>query len=113
MCVCVPPAAFARGPRSAEGHDSEVLRGAEATLNRTSVVEFEYHRVGLWKERPLFPTVSRLEALGFRCYWQSSTGRLARAAADECLAALTEHFMSNLVCARAADIWRVLDSLCS
>ena len=94
----------------AEGHDDEVLRGAEETLNRTTIVEFEYHFVGLWATRPLSATIARLEALRFQCFWQGNSGRLAHANADECLVSLSERFWSNLVCTREPKVLRIFEA---
>ena len=97
-----------------EGHDSKVLRGAEETLNRTKIVEFEYHYVGVWAQSgSLLRTLSRLEALGFSCYWQGGDGALAPLSATDqkCVVPMKERWWSNVLCTRDGQVRRVFDAL--
>ena len=51
-----------------EGWDAPVLRGARTALRerRVEVLEFEYHRLGLWaREERLQDTVAMLASYGY------------------------------------------------
>lgn len=54
-----------------EGFDPDVLRGARTMLSehRIRVIEFEYHKLRLWKVTALADVVSDLETLGYDCFF--------------------------------------------
>lgn len=63
-----------------EGWDALVIEGARGLLKskRVSVLEFEYHGVGMWSahrrgHRNLKTTVATLYGYGYRCFWQASS----------------------------------------
>jgi len=95
-----------------EGFDRLVLRGAVKALNRTRIVEFEYHRLGAWKGASLWETVSWLQAdYNFRCWWQGGgDGRLALIEA-KCTQSMRRGFWSNVLCAREDRFKRLFEHL--
>ena len=94
-----------------EGFDALVLRGANATLRRTLVVEFEYHKVGVWKHMGFWPTIDWLaQQHNFRCYWQGDDDSLAPVLA-ECDAGMKDAFWGNVVCTRSDRLARMLETL--
>jgi FkbM family methyltransferase len=64
-----------------EGNDWPVLLGAlNWTLPKVKYLEFEYHKVGRWKDIPLQPAIDTLQRAGggFICYWAGRMGKLWR-----------------------------------
>ena len=89
----------------AEGQDALVLEGADALLaaRRVAVLEFEFIARGFWRndhpdQRRLKPTLTRLEAHGYRCFWQGENGVLAPASGPYWCDEFQFKVRSNLVC---------------
>jgi FkbM family methyltransferase len=61
-----------------EGFDWPVLLGATKTLQSTKYLEFEYHKVGAWKQYNLSTAILSLHQQGFVCYWAGRGGKLWR-----------------------------------
>lgn len=85
----------------AEGHDPEVLKGAQGLLSRQGArtVLFEYHGVREWKRTDLKDVVERLDGLGYTCYLLQQEGVALRLTG--CWHASFEFKKwSNVMCAR-------------
>lgn len=101
----------------ANGMDALVLEGAAQTLaaNRIDVVAFEYHGIGFYGTcgecRSLRGMLTRLEALGYACYWQGAQGGVARASGRCWQDAFEFWGWSNLVCTHRADLRQVLERM--
>jgi hypothetical protein len=54
----------------AEGHDPDILDGAQDMLESQAVkvLVFEYHHIGSWETRDLSPVVERLDGFGYDCF---------------------------------------------
>ena len=99
-----------------EGHDALVLEGAEEAIRarRVALIEFEVNRNGFWtiqRRNPLFPerrtlrTVMRkLTAVGYGCFWQSSSGLVPLS--GPCWRPEFDQFRrwSNILCAHEAPV---------
>jgi len=64
----------------AEGHDPEVLKGAEGLLSRggARILEFEYHHLREWGVTSLQSVLQRLDAWGYDCFLLQRKGRVLR-----------------------------------
>lgn len=91
-----------------EGHDHEVLRGAEGTLRTQAlkVVVFEYG--GQWCVQPhqscvrLEPIVRFLATFGYQCWWLGNDGDVAHVS-PSCTDVSTRRW-SNLACMAAPEL---------
>lgn len=96
----------------AEGSDALILEGASRLLEarRIAVLEFEFIARGFWRsdkgrdQRTLAPVLGRLEAFGYRCFWQGEGGQLAAASGPFWCDAFQFRLRSNLVCSHRADV---------
>lgn len=101
----------------AEGFDPLIIDGATKMLasKRARVLEFEYHRVGMWKaERALQTTLGQLYASGYRCYWEGNDevkGALAPAGGSDWCDEFEFRNMSNVLCASEPALTQQLDRL--
>uniref|UniRef100_A0A7S0L056 Methyltransferase FkbM domain-containing protein n=1 Tax=Coccolithus braarudii TaxID=221442 RepID=A0A7S0L056_9EUKA len=92
-----------------EGHDSLVLLGASRGMKRRAfrVIEFEYHKVGMWARTSLNDTVVALRNHRYSCYWQGHRRLIVfRFDCDN-----EFHAWSNLVCTHEERVARRFDSL--
>lgn len=101
----------------AEGWDSLALEGLQSSLSRrlVALLEFEYSGAGYWsaahsESRTLERTLSWLDSLGYRCYWQARHDLIP--ATRPCWRAEFEtRSWSNLVCAHEPRVLAVLDGI--
>ena len=80
-----------------EGNDALVLEGARKGLKarQIRIVEFEYHKMGEWRNRRLNDTVTELMTFGYTCFWQGNR----KFSQYEIHCSNEFHAWSNLVCA--------------
>ena len=102
----------------AEGQDALILEGAHSMIaaQRIAVLEFEFIARGFWRsdhreQRLLGSTLQKLEANGYRCFWQGESGALAPASGPYWCDAFQFKMRSNLVCSHLATIVSVFHRL--
>lgn len=101
----------------AEGFDPLIIDGASKLLasKRARIVEFEYHRVGMWvKGRSLRTTLDQMYTAGYQCYWEGNDavkGALAPAGGSDWCPEFEFRNMSNVLCASEPALTQQLDRL--
>ncbi len=80
-----------------EGFDFDVIQGGVNTLKKTEYLEFEYNWMGSWSKQKLAEAISRLDYLGFSCYW-AGVDNLWRIDESCWLEHYEYHTWSNVAC---------------
>jgi FkbM family methyltransferase len=100
-----------------EGFDALVLEGTYDLLraHAIDVLEFEYHGLGYWRprgsqSRNIADVVRTLHRLGYACYWNGNSGKVARANGQHWCDKFEIRRWSNLVCSHLKEVINALDT---